>query len=143
MSYIEIALIALISICLLMLPIALLFLRRIAHELVSLNRQATKILETDIDGIAQSAAKIAAQSAAQPAAQPIDETGDSAQGTTLLTELSDSMAEMKRDFEWLVSNSMIELAINMASTGQSQERITKHTGISSSELDAIRKVAKH
>lgn len=135
MSHIEIALIGLTTICLLLLPIALLFLRRIAHELVSLNRQAAKILQTDIDGIAQTAAKTAVQSAA--------ETGDLAQDATILTELSDSMAEMKRDFEWLVSTSMIELAINMASTGQSQERIAKHTGISTSELDAIRKVAKH
>lgn len=50
---------------------------------------------------------------------------------------------MKRDFEWLVSDRMIELAINMAGTGQPQERIAKHTGISASELDAIRKVSKH
>lgn len=50
---------------------------------------------------------------------------------------------MKRDFEWLVSDRMIELAINMAGSGQSEDRIAKHTGISSSELDAIRKVAKH
>jgi hypothetical protein len=38
---------------------------------------------------------------------------------------------------------MIELAINMAGTGQPQERIAKHTGISASELEAIQKIAKH
>ena len=31
----------------------------------------------------------------------------------------------------------------MAGTGQSQDRIAQHTGISASELDAIRKIAKH
>ena len=139
MTHIEIALVGLTTTCLVLLPIALLFLRRIARELVSLNRHASKISDSKTDGITQSAAKTTVLSAAQSSA----ETGDSAQGATKLTELSDSVAEMKRDFEWLVSDRMIELAINMAGTGQSQERIAKHTGISTSELDAIRKVAKH
>jgi hypothetical protein len=139
MTHIEIALVGLTTTCLVLLPIALLFLRRIARELVSLNRHASKISDSKIDGITQPADTTTVLSAAQSSA----ETGDSAQGATKLTELSDSVAEMKRDFEWLVSDRMIELAINMAGTGQSQERIAKHTGISTSELDAIRKVAKH
>lgn len=117
MTYTELALTGLATICLVLMPIALLFLRRIAKELVALNKSAAKFEDT----------RVAA----------------TAQGTDTLNELSDSVAEMKRDFEWLVSDRMIELAINMAGSGQSEDRIAKHTGISSSELDAIRKVAKH
>lgn len=121
MTHIELALTGLTTVCLVLLPIALLFLRRIARELVTLNKSASKFEDT---GFAPANAA-------------------TAQGSSALTELTDSVAEMKRDFEWLVSDRMIELAINMAGTGQSEDRIAKHTGISSSELDAIRKVAKH
>ena len=120
MTHIELALTGLTSLCLVLMPIALLFLRRIANELVTLNKNASKLSEASL--------------------VPAGAAG--AQGSTALTDLSDSVAEMKRDFEWLVSDRMIELAINMAGTGQPQDRIAKHTGISASELDAIRKVAK-
>jgi hypothetical protein len=121
MTHIELALTGLTTLCLVLMPIALLFLRRIANELVTLNQSATKLSETALEPAGTAAM----------------------QGSKMLTDLSDSVAEMKRDFEWLVSDRMIELAINMAGTGQPQERIAKHTGISASELDAIRKVSKH
>lgn len=120
MTHIELALTGLTTVCLVLLPIALVFLRRISKELVTLNKSASKFEKT---GFAPAAA--------------------ATQGNSALTELSDSVAEMKRDFEWLVSDRMIELAINMAGTGQPQDRIAKHTGISASELDAIQKLAKH
>jgi hypothetical protein len=120
MTHIELALTGLTTVCLVLLPIALVFLRRISKELVTLNKSASKFEEA---GFAPAAA--------------------ATQGSSALTELSDSVAEMKRDFEWLVSDRMIELAINMAGTGQPQDRIAKHTGISASELDAIQKLAKH
>ncbi|MFA8387615.1 MAG: hypothetical protein ACEPO2_18510 [Pelagibaca sp.] len=121
MTHIELALTGLTTVCLLLMPVALLFLHRIGRELSTLN---------------QSAAKLSEGSLAAATALP-------AQGAATLTELTDSVAEMKRDFEWLVSDRMIELAINMAGTGQSQDRIAQHTGISASELDAIQKIAKH
>ena len=121
MTHLELALTGLTTVCLLLLPVALLFLHRIGRELGALN---------------QSAAKLSEGSLAAATTLP-------AQGAATLTELTDSVAEMKRDFEWLVSDRMIELAINMAGTGQSQDRIAQHTGISASELDAIRKIAKH
>lgn len=121
MTHIELALTGLTTVCLVLLPIALVFLRRITKELVSLNKSASKFED----------ASFAPANAA------------TAQGASALTDLSDSVAEMKRDFEWLVSDRMIELAINMAGSGQPEDRIAKHTGISTSELDAIRKVAKH
>jgi signal transduction histidine kinase len=120
MTHIELALTGLTTICLVLLPIALVFLRRISKELVTLNKSASKFEEAGFVNVATAT-----------------------QGTSTLTELSDSVAEMKRDFEWLVSDRMIELAINMAGTGQSKDNITKHTGISASELDAIQKIAKH
>lgn len=120
MTLIELSLTGLTTLCLVLMPIALLFLRRIANELMNLGQSASKLSET---------ALIPATAAAQ--------------GSSALTELTDSVAEMKRDFEWLVSDRMIELAINMAGTGQPQDRIAKHTGISASELDAIQKIAKH
>lgn len=120
MTHIELALTSLTAICFVLFPLALLFLRRIAKELVTLNKSAS---EFSVSGV---------------------NVADSAtQSSTTLSELSESMAEMKRDFEWLVSDRMIELAINMAGAGQSQDSIAKHTGISASELDAIQKIAKH
>jgi len=123
MTYIELALTGLTTVCLVLLPIALVFLRRISKELISLNQSASKLSQAHADGTGA--------------------TDKATQGTTMLNELSDSVAEMKRDFEWLVSDRMIELAIDMAGTGHSQDRIAKHTGISASELNAIRKVSKH
>ena len=121
MTHIELALTGLTTVSLVLLPVALLFLRRIAKELVSLNKSASKLSETALGASTETAA----------------------QESKALSDLSDSVAEMKRDFEWLVSDRMIELAINMAGSGQPEDRIAKHTGISTSELDAIRKVAKH
>jgi hypothetical protein len=121
MNHIELALTGLTTVCLLLLPITLIVLRRISKELVSLNVTTSKLSETQSDRT----------------------EGTAAQSATALNDLSDSVAEMKRDFEWLVSDRMIELAVNMAGTGHPQDRISKHTGISASELDAIQKIAKH
>lgn len=121
MTHIELALTGLTTLCLVLMPVALLFLRRISRELVRLNQSATKFSQAGL----------------------VPALNAQAQGSKTLNDLSDSVAEMKRDFEWLVSDRMIELAINMAGTGQSQDRIAKHTGISASELDAIQKIAKH
>lgn len=121
MNHIELALTGLTTVCLLLLPITLIVLRRISKELVSLNVTTSKLSETQSDRTESTAA----------------------QSATALNDLSDSVAEMKRDFEWLVSDRMIELAVNMAGTGHPQDRISKHTGISASELDAIQKIAKH
>lgn len=121
MNHIELALTGLTTVCLLLLPITLIVLRRISKELVSLNATTSKLSETQSDRT----------------------EGTVAQSATALNDLSDSVAEMKRDFEWLVSDRMIELAVNMAGTGHPQDRISKHTGISASELDAIQKIAKH
>lgn len=120
MTHIELMLAGLIMICLVLMPIALLLLRRIARELVNLNASSSYVSAGDVGSV--------------------DAT---TQGSTTLSELSGSVAEMKRDFEWLVSDRMIELAINMAGTGQSQERIAQHTGISASELNAIQRISKH
>jgi hypothetical protein len=121
MNHIELALTGLTTVCLLLLPITLIVLRRISKELVSLNVTTSKLSETQSDRT----------------------EGTAAQSATALNDLSDSVAEMKRDFEWLVSDRMIELAVNMAGTGHPQDRISKHTGISASELEAIQKIAKH
>ncbi|WP_200901840.1 hypothetical protein [Roseovarius tolerans] len=57
--------------------------------------------------------------------------------------LSDRMDEMRRDFDWLVSDRMIEQAVDMARLGQSHDSIAQTTGVSSAELDAIRKLRRH
>ncbi|MFD0857557.1 hypothetical protein [Roseovarius aquimarinus] len=48
--------------------------------------------------------------------------------------------EMRKDFDWLVSDRMIEQAVSMARTGQPEMSIAQATGISASELDAIAKL---
>jgi hypothetical protein len=60
-----------------------------------------------------------------------------------LGTLSDRMDEMRRDFDWLVSDRMIEQAVDMARLGQSAESIAQTTGVSGAELDAIRKLRRH
>jgi hypothetical protein len=60
-----------------------------------------------------------------------------------LGTLSDRMDEMRRDFDWLVSDRMIEQAVDMARLGQSHDSIAQTTGVSSAELDAIRKLRRH
>ena len=57
-----------------------------------------------------------------------------------LARLSDQMDSMRRDFEWLVSDRMIQQAVDMARTGESPDTISHQTGISTAELDAIRKL---
>jgi hypothetical protein len=60
-----------------------------------------------------------------------------------LMSIADRMDEMRRDFDWLVSDRMIEQAIDMARFGQKPDSIARNTGISASELEAIRKLRKH
>ena len=64
-----------------------------------------------------------------------------AEGATReMRDLGVRMEEMRKDFDWLVSDRMIEQAVSMARLGQPPESIAQNTGISPSELDAIRKL---
>ena len=60
-----------------------------------------------------------------------------------LGTISDRMDEMRRDFDWLVSDRMIEQAVDMARLGQGHDSIAQTTGVSGAELDAIRKLRRH
>ena len=57
--------------------------------------------------------------------------------------LTTRIEEMRADFDWLVSDRMIEQAIEMARLGQPMGAISQNTGISEDELIAIQRLRRH
>ena len=57
--------------------------------------------------------------------------------------LTARVEEMRKDFDWLVSDRMIEQAIDMARLGQPTATIVQTTGISPDELATINKLRRH
>jgi len=57
--------------------------------------------------------------------------------------ISEQINEIRKGFDWLVSDRMIEQAIDMAKAGTATPKITAQTGISSAEIAAITKCRNH
>jgi len=126
MTYIEFALFGLAAACCVALATLIALSLRQGRTLGALNRRALRPNEADLDIIAQ---KLGTK---------LGLSEDASLGT-----LSDRMDEMRRDFDWLVSDRMIEQAVDMARLGQNHDSIAQTTGVSSAELDAIRKLRRH
>ena len=126
MTYIEFALFGLAAACCVALATLIALSLRQGRTLGALNRRALRPNEADLDIIAQ---KLGTK---------LGLSEDASLGT-----LSDRMDEMRRDFDWLVSDRMIEQAVDMARLGQGHDSIAQTTGVSSAELDAIRKLRRH
>ena len=60
-----------------------------------------------------------------------------------IRNLTARVEEMRKDFDWLVSDRMIEQAIDMARLGQPTATIVQTTGISPDELATINKLRRH
>lgn len=126
MTYIEFALIGLAAACCVALAALTVLSLRQGRTLGALNRRSFRPNEADLDIIAH---KLGTK---------LGLSDEASLGT-----LSDRMDEMRRDFDWLVSDRMIEQAVDMARLGQSHDSIAQTTGVSSAELDAIRKLRRH
>ncbi|MEQ8900716.1 MAG: hypothetical protein RID11_14495 [Roseovarius sp.] len=126
MTYIEFALFGLAAACCAALAALIALSLRQGRTLGALNRRALRPNEADLDIIAH---KLGTK---------LGLSEDASLGT-----LSDRMDEMRRDFDWLVSDRMIEQAVDMARLGQNHDSIAQSTGVSSAELDAIRKLRRH
>lgn len=57
--------------------------------------------------------------------------------------ISEQITEIRKGFDWLVSDRMIQQAIDMAQAGTATPKITAQTGISSAEIMAITKCRNH
>lgn len=126
MTYFEITLYALAVLCMITLPLLLAMSIRIARILAHLSGRMFHLNEKEMDHIARRLGHKLGLS---------DEAS--------LMSIADRMDEMRRDFDWLVSDRMIEQAIDMARFGQKHDSIARNTGISETELEAIRKLRKH
>lgn len=60
-----------------------------------------------------------------------------------LARLNDTVTAMQQDFEWLVSDRMIEQAVAMAREGVEGERISQTSGMSVDELKAAMMFRTH
>ena len=122
----DFALIALAVVCAFFLP-AILFvvLRNRRHLLeVAQNRQALQDAE-----IAAILARVQ------------DTQTDRADAT--MEAITEQVTEIRKGFDWLVSDRMIQQAIDMAQSGVATPKITAQTGISSAEMAAITKCRNH
>ncbi|WP_297781209.1 hypothetical protein [uncultured Roseovarius sp.] len=126
MTNFEITLYALTVLCMIALPLLLAVSLRMARMVAHLSGQVPRLSEAEIEHIAR---RLGTRLG----------LGEEAS----LVSIADRMDEMRRDFDWLVSDRMIEQAIDMARFGQKPDAITRNTGISASELEAIRKLRKH
>ncbi|MGX0974970.1 hypothetical protein ACSSVY_000668 [Roseovarius sp. MBR-51] len=126
MTNFEITLYALTVLCMIALPLLLAVSLRMARMVAHLSGQVLRLSEAEIEHIARRLGNRLG-------------LGEEAS----LVSIADRMDEMRRDFDWLVSDRMIEQAIDMARFGQKPDAITRNTGISASELEAIRKLRKH
>lgn len=126
MTYFEITLYALAVLCMIALPLILAVSIRMARMLAHLSGRMLRLSDAEMDHIARRLGHKLGLS---------DEAS--------LMSIADRMDEMRRDFDWLVSDRMIEQAIDMARFSQKPDSIARNTGISASELEAIRKLRKH
>lgn len=126
MTYFEITLYALAVLCMIALPLLLAVSIRMARMIAALSGQVLRLSEAEIEQIARRLS------------HKLGLSDDAS-----LISIADRMDEMRKDFDWLVSDRMIEQAIDMARFGQQPDAIAHNTGISASELEAIRKLRKH
>ena len=126
MTYTEFAILGLIVLSAVALPILLVLSFSHARRLRMMKARAMPLSDLELDMLA---GKIGSRIG----------LGEDAP----IHNLSDQMSQIQRDFDWLVSDRMIEQAIDMARLGQSDTGIAQQTGISKAELEAIRKLRKH
>lgn len=126
MTYHEFALLGLLALCMLALAFLVVLSVRHARGIDALGRHGFRTSEADLDIIAQ---KLGTR---------LGVSDEASLGT-----ISNRMDEMRRDFDWLVSDRMIEQAVDMARLGQGHDSIAQSTGVSGAELDAIRKLRRH
>ena len=63
--------------------------------------------------------------------------------TPVTDAMTEDMAEIRKGFDWLVTDRMISEAVEMARNGLSTPAIVSRTGISGAELAAITKCRNH
>lgn len=126
MHYTELAVISLTASCIFFLPLILLSIWGIRRRMAKGAKHGAALSESTIDTIV---------------ARVVAKTEDKEAAT--LGQLNAHIVEIREDFDWLVSNRMIEQAVEMARLGEAGEHITKQTGISSLELNAITKHRRH
>lgn len=126
MYYTEISVILLTSAYILALPLIMMTLFSIRRRVAKITAQPDIFDQTTVDAIAE---RIVVKTSTKDAAA--------------FGELNSHMSEIRDDFDWLVSNRMIEQAVEMAKLGEAGDYITKQTGISNLELEAIRKHRRH
>src|SRR6056297_364310 len=126
MTYTEFALLGLSALCALALALLIVLSVRHRRDIGALGRHGFRPSEAELDVIAQ---KLGVK---------LGLSEEASLGT-----ISDRMDEMRRDFDWLVSDRMIEQAVDMARLGQGHDSIAQTTGVSGAELDAIRKLRRH
>lgn len=122
MTYSQILVVGVAALALASLPVLVFLSLRISRAVRQLAHRPARLSEADFDALAQRM-----------------DNGDQ----EVLHSLRNRVEEMHQNFDWLVSDRMIEQAINMARSGQPSGSIAQETGISATELDAIKKYRRH
>lgn len=125
MTHTDLALVTLAASCLVFLPLILLVALGIRRRIIATMAARPVLQEADLDALA---ARLR-----DPAAET----------TAAMEAINAQVTEMRKGFDWLVSDRMIEQAIDMARAGLAPANITAQTGISSAELAAIAKCRNH
>jgi uncharacterized protein YerC len=71
------------------------------------------------------------------------QTVHSDRADTTMETITEQVTEIRKGFDWLVSDFMIQQAIDMAQAGLPAPKITAQTGISSAEIAAITTCRNH
>ena len=122
----DIAIITLTFLCAVFLPAILVVVLRNRRQLLRAARTAPGLQTAEI-------AAIVAQLQPAPAADT----------SAAIDAISEQVSEMRKGFDWLVTDRMISEAIDMARAGTATSKITAQTGISGAELAAITKCRNH
>lgn len=62
---------------------------------------------------------------------------------TGLAATANKLDQIRVDFDWLIGERLIEQAITLAQSGQPSKEISRATGISAEEVQAIRRFRRH
>lgn len=126
MTSTDLALLTLAVTCAVFLPMILVVALGIRRRVTETAAIKTALMDTELDAIA----------IRLRAGQP-DTT------SAAIDTITEQVSEIRKNFDWLVSDRMIDQAIDMAREGLATPVITAQTGISGVELDAIKKCRKH
>lgn len=126
MTSTDLALVTLAVTCLVFLPLILIVALGIRRRIASSVAAQPMLHAADLDAIATRLR------------EPLTEDK-----TAAIETITEQVTEIRKNFDWLVSDRMIEQAIDMARAGLATSSITAQTGISGAELTAINKSRKH